>query len=61
MKKRACGIGVSGNYGQRLKGVYCTDVNPIGTDCGKDINGDDVVLPEGAICLQWKNRDNNVW
>lgn len=46
--------------GQRPKGIQCTDVNPVWAACGKDIAGDDVALPEGAICLQWTNRDNNL-
>lgn len=52
---RACGVGVIGNYGQKPKGVVCTDVNPIGASCG-----DDVITPDNAVCLQWTDRDNNI-
>lgn len=60
-KIRACGIGTTGNKGERGKGVVCTEINMI-TDptlCKEPYGGEAFPLLDGQVCLQWPDRDNN--
>ena len=56
-------MGALNNAGATVKGLMCTDMNPISwTDCTTTTDGTTVTMPvDGtAICLEWLDRDNNV-
>lgn len=56
MKFRACGVGITDNKNTVPKGVMCTDVNFVGDKCE-----DTDAAIETTVCLQWTDRDNNLW
>ena len=64
-KFRACGVGVTGNYGERSKGVVCSEVDIITdpTMCKEQYAAAaDPSLntePTFYYCLRWPSRDNN--